>query len=127
MEYLVWLYLATRLDMISTMFGWAIFVSFVVIIISFVVSAERVEPGTAKAAKIWRRVAIFTFLVGFLGVALTPSKKDAMFIAAGVGVIEASKALAGSTVAKKSVEVVEAWLSKELENLKPKQVDNTKK
>ena len=47
--------------------------------------------------------------------ALVPSKQDAMFIAGGVGVIEAAKAVKGSDIAKTSVKIVEHWLNKQLQ------------
>lgn len=136
MEYFWWLYLATRLDGISAFFGWMTFLSVITVaasIILRIIWTTCIEDGTSEKEREealkrytpYRNSAIkmtylgvFLFLLFGASYALTPTKKDAMFIAGGVGVIEATKAVAGSDVAKKSVSVIEAWLEKELADLK---------
>lgn len=68
-----------------------------------------------------------TAIMGMIGQVLVPTKQDAMFIAAGVGVIEGSKALAGSEIAKTSVKIVEQWLQNELEEQMKKAPNKDKK
>jgi hypothetical protein len=128
MEYLGWLYLATRLDTISMWFGWLtaiavamVVITSVVILISYDMTYARgedaVEKREAFRAKLrpWRKWGIALFLVFGTLVSLTPTKKDAMIIAGGVGVIEATKAVAGSDIAKTSVKIIEKWLQEQLD------------
>ena len=119
MEYFWWLYLATRLDAIQNMFGWMIAVS---VLVSPPLCLASIDIGMEKT-RVYRWTLGAIFAVGVIGYTLVPSKKDAMFIAGGVGVIEASKAIAGSEIAKKSVAVIEQWLANELESLKNKKSD----
>lgn len=139
MEYIVWLYLATRLDAIGIFFGWMTAISVIVSIICIGIigfsdedsnwdysirrDAEKLSVEKASLrVKIrpWRNWGIILAVMSALMCALVPSKKDAMFIAGGVGVIEASKAVAGSVIAKHSVAIVEEWLSRELSEQKQK-------
>jgi hypothetical protein len=122
MEYLGWLYLATRLDAIHGMFVGMIPIGLGALAIVAFAGALFSNFNIASKDSVWywlrwwRRGLLAVAIVGVLGQALVPTKKDAMFIAAGVGVIEASKALAGSEVAKTSVKIVEQWLQNQLEN-----------
>lgn len=135
MEYFWWLFLATRLDSISTFFGWMTVLSFLMVIIAWVcimVGYGMLEPG-AVASKSpqeiaelqefrtkmypWRRWGIACFLTFAALYSFTPTKQDALFIAGGVGIIEGTKALQGSEIAKKSVLVVEQWLENNLTEL----------
>lgn len=109
MEYFWWMYLATRLDAIGSMFGGMLMVG-----ILLATALAIVSVGGEKTSTKFKALVGTLVVVGALGVALTPSKQDAMFIAAGVGVVEASKALAGSEMAKTSVSIVEQWLKNEL-------------
>lgn len=134
MEYFWWLYLATRLDGVKEFFGWMTAIGGIGIIFTIIAWCIMVadEPTSQlesrhlvwkKWVAPWRNFALVLFFVcGFI-YAITPTKKDAMFIAGGIGVIEGAKALHGSEIAKKSVSVVEAWLDKELSEL----VSSTKK
>lgn len=146
MEYLVWLYLATRLDAIGLFFGWMTAVSIIVTLISLGIIAFsdddstwdyaiRKDPEKLSVEKAqlrvkvrpWRNWGITLAVLSALMCALTPSKKDAMFIAGGVGVIEASKAVAGSVIAKHSVAIVEEWLARELSEQKQKSRDGRRR
>jgi len=139
MEYFWWLYFATRLDSFSEMFGWFIFLSIIAVFITTVArmvmicNTEEFKKETRNQTReeaerefaIWMRhfkkaqhVAILAFFASCFLYTATPTKRDAMFIAGGIGVIEAAKAMQGSAIAKKSVSVVEAWLEKELEQIK---------
>jgi hypothetical protein len=137
MEYLGWLYLATRLDTISMWFGWLtaisaamVVITTIVILISYDMTYERGEDAVAKREAFrgklrpWRKWGIALFLVFGSLVSLTPTKKDAMIIAGGVGVIEATKAVAGSDIAKTSVKIIEKWLQEQL-NDGPKKAEPT--
>lgn len=125
MEYFWWLYLATRLDIIlgtmhTLMFGSAMMLaagSF----ISFLIGMDEGMKETWNYWSGFRKLLICLFLVGLIGNILVPSKKDAMFIVGGVGVIEGVKTIQGSEIAKKSVAIIEQWLSNNLEELKQKE------
>lgn len=143
MDYIGWLYLATRLDGIKEFFGWLTFLAFLTVLIAWIViavtyamTADDSVTKDEKTLKIfedlrsrmypWRKWAIGVFiLVGFI-YAATPTKKDAMFIAGGVGVIEGAKALHGSEIAKKSVAIVEQWLENNLNELRDRRSDGKK-
>lgn len=139
MEYFWWLYLATRLDSIGEWFGWMTIVSALMVLValagvgiasddSIYSHEERISDEKLDAAKEkvrarfrpWRGWGMVLFVLFSCLYTATPSKKDAMFIAGGVGVIEASKAVAGSAIAKHSVDIVETWLDTELKQLKSK-------
>lgn len=137
MEYFWWLYLATRLDSIAGAFQAAIISSIIFIVVGAFVagiaSADLYRDVDARKQKIWatyrwwRNVAIVLLTISSIGAVFTPTKKDAMFIAGGVGVIEAAKAIQGSEIAKKSVQIIEQWLANELEDLKKENTKNSKK
>lgn len=116
MEYFWWLYFATRLDEIRSGFTICIFIGVFLFVTSMMAT---IDLGREKT-RAYRWSAVGVFILGMVGSVLVPSKQDAMFIAGGVGVIEASKAIAGSEIAKKSVSIVEQWLTNELENMKTK-------
>lgn len=122
MEYFWWLYAATRLDAILSLFtglmAIGVIAGFVSAAICFFRALEGDDPTVSALAKKAFWSACVMIAIGGLGQALVPSKQDALFIAAGVGVIEGARALQGSSVAQKSVQVVEAWLDQELESLK---------
>lgn len=140
MEYFWWLFLATRLDGISSFFGWMTFFSALTVLISWVCilvgygiietmmegtqkwEAKQVEDMREFRTKMypWRKWALVLFVVFSFLWALTPSKRDAMFIAGGVGVVEGVKALKDSSVAKQSVAIVEQWLENNLNELRDK-------
>lgn len=124
MEYIGWLYIATRLDAII---GCFIFIFAAGILGIFSIGISRVESGPYsfspkfvkefwESKKTFLRCSLSLIFVGILGIALVPSKNDAMFIAAGVGVIEGAKAVQGSEIAKKSVLIIEKWLDDQLKD-----------
>lgn len=131
MQYFWWLYLATRLDAIQCTFfifallsGITCVVGMMIFLMSHdsalwstygrtkdeVVADQKIFRSTVKKAAKWSLVVCIcsTFMYS-----LTPTKKDAMFIAGGVGVIEAAKAVKGSEIAKTSVKIIENWLNKQ--------------
>lgn len=128
MEYFWWLYLATRLDSIQNLFGWLIFFgvagTFASLVMAGVVldSTKNEEEYEKLMGKVrpWRRLAIGLLAFSMVAYALTPNRRDALFIAGGVGVIEGAKALQGSEIAQKSVAIVEQWLSNNLQELQAK-------
>lgn len=125
MEYFWWLYLATRLDAIQGTFHGMVAISLAALgLIAFITFLCTIDNGEFsdnwKVSRGYRYFAMVCLIVGVFGSALTPSKKDAMFIAGGVGVIEATKAVAGSKIAQTSVKIVEEWLDKELADIKAK-------
>lgn len=125
MEYFWWLYLATRLDAIQHAFHGMVAVSLASLaLMVFVTFLWTIDDGGFaekwKLSRAYRYMAIVCLFIGLIGGALTPDKKDAMFIAGGVGVIEATKAVAGSKIAQTSVKIVEEWLDKELADIKVK-------
>lgn len=135
MEYIGLLYLATRLDTISAAFGWLIGITVVMSIIGWVLTLialddnnyrgtdeerEAEQERDLKRIRRWRNGSMVAFFIFVFCYALTPTKKDAMFIAGGAAVIEATKAVAGSAIAKHSVSIVEEWLARELAEQKAK-------
>jgi hypothetical protein len=133
MDYIFWLYLATRLDAIHGMFhGMMPLAGGALVIICFAGALFSDFDITRKDnlwyyLRWWRRGLIAMFCIGAIGTALVPTKKDAMIIAGGVGVIEASKAVAGSEIAKKSVAIIEKWLQEQLDAIPAKKGDASKK
>lgn len=120
--------MATRLDAISGFFVAGVVISGIIaggsllaILLSsaFAESDSELEWNEKHHPKLrpWRKWGLISTGIFALFIALTPSRKDAMFIAGGVGVIEAAKAVAGSEIAKKSVAIIEQWLANNLTEL----------
>ena len=122
MEYAFWIYLVTRLDTIQSVFGWLIFLSVILLAGTLIINidSDYLKDETVNGAKFYRKIALSLFVMSIIGYTVTPTKQDAMIIAGSIGVIEATKALAGSEIAKKSVEIVEVFLANELEKQKSK-------
>ena len=107
MEHWFTLYLITRLDAIGNI---SITMTFLFVLAAFAVAGiTYVECEFARAKQPIKNmlIAAACSLAVFV---LTPSQKDVMFIAGGVGVIEAAKSETAQRVASKSVEAVERWL-----------------
>ena len=119
MDYIFLLYLTTRLNTIHGVFLILLIIGIFILISALFVKA--VSEGTADffrtypASKHW---LIFAITTGAIGVSIVPTQKDAMFIAAGIGVIEAAKAVQGSEIARSSVAIIETWLQKQEKELK---------
>lgn len=120
MEHFWTLYWITRLDSVGDLFVLLAILSLIGASVSAInyydnTSGYYTEPNT-QAAKAWKRYGVFfTFLVLIFSTAkaLMPSKEDAYFIAAGVGITEAVKSETAQRLASKSVGVIEQWLDKQ--------------
>lgn len=65
-------------------------------------------------ALMWGRRSLIGFAICAAVFAVTPSQKDALFIVAGVGVIEAAKTDTAKRLASKSVQIIEDFLDGQL-------------
>jgi hypothetical protein len=74
---------------------------------------ERMPEKYRHLLPLWKPLAIAAVLM-----TLMPSQKDAMFILAGTGVIEAAKTDTAQRIAGKSVDVVEKYLDELLKESK---------
>lgn len=107
MEHWFTLYLITRLDAIG---AGTFILSLVLAIVALVTfswggSEGKLDKAAPRVRKLLR-VAICSLIISML----VPSQKDAMFIAGGVGALEAVKSETAQRVANKSAEAVERWL-----------------
>lgn len=113
MEYAFWLYLLTRLDSIKSSLFALSWLTFALCALSFIVhllaSSEYEKEVKDKALWLSKKV-IWVFVVAEIGCVFTPSQKDAMFIAGGIGVIEAARSDVAQRIASKSVGVIERFL-----------------
>ena len=107
MEHWFTLYLITRLDAIG---ATTLILSLVLAIVALVTFSWGVSEGKLDKAQPRVRKLLIVAICSFIISVLVPSQKDAMFIAGGVGVLEASKSETAQRVANKSVEAVERWL-----------------
>ena len=107
MEHWFTLYLITRLDALGAA---SLVLSLVLAIVALVTFSWGADAG--KLDKVQSRVRKLLIVASCLLIVsvLVPSQKDAMFIAGGVGVLEAAKSETAQRVANKSVEAVERWL-----------------
>ena len=107
MEHWFALYLITRLDAI----GWVatllavLFAAVAVFVLAFGYEFNSFDRAKTNARKLLIAAACSLFIALF-----TPSQKDALFIAGGAAVIEATKSETAQRVASKSVEAVERWI-----------------
>ena len=107
MEHWFTLYLITRLDTI----GWVaillavLFATVAGFVLAFGYEANNFDRAKTNARKLLIAAACSLFVAVF-----TPSQKDALFIAGGAAVIEATKSETAQRVANKSVEAIERWL-----------------
>ena len=107
MEHWFTLYLITRLDAIGST---ALFLSPMLAIAALATFSWGISEGCLdKAQPRVRKLLKAAFCSLIISVSV-PSQKDAMFIAGGVGVLEAAKSETAQRVANKSVEAVERWL-----------------
>lgn len=107
MEHWFTLYIITRLDAIVNI---SIIMTILLVFAAFAAAGiAHVENGFARAKQPIKKMLIAAACSLAVSV-LTPSQKDVMFIAGGVGVIEAAKSETAQRVASKSVEAVERWL-----------------
>jgi hypothetical protein len=110
MEYAFWLYLLTRLDAFKDLFMNLSVVTGLGLVLTVVFSFIIVDTLGMNALKRILKWLGISFLCVELICALIPSKKDAMFIAGGIGVIEAARSDVAQRIASKSVGVIERFL-----------------
>jgi len=103
------LYVLTRLDIINTVAGVVAFFGFTAI--GFIMIGLTVENVWSKYRHIVTTY-IWIPVIATLVVIIVPDKKEAMFIVAGTGVIEAVKSDTAQRLAGKSVQIVENYLDK---------------
>ena len=68
---------------------------------------DHPESGGGKKAL---KRSIWVMFFSTVTLVLVPTQKDVLFMAGGVGIIEGTRALSGSSVAKNSLSIVEKWL-----------------
>ena len=107
MEHWFTLYLITRLDAIGAV---ALVLSLVLAIVALVTFSWGFSEGALDKVKSRARKLLIAAICSLIVSVLVPSQKDAMFIAGGVGVLEATKSETAQRVANKSVEAIERWL-----------------
>ena len=101
------LYLITRLDTI----GWvAILLTVLFAFVAAFVLTIGHEFNCFDRAKTNARKLLIAAACSLFVAVFTPSQKDALFIAGGAAVIEATKSETAQRVASKSVEAVERWI-----------------
>ena len=107
MEHWFTLYLITRLDAI----GWVanllsvLFTFVAVFVLAIGYDINKLDRAKPLGRKLLAAAACSLFVA-----VLTPSQKDALFIAGSIGVLEAAKSETAQRVANKSVEAIERWL-----------------
>lgn len=106
MEHLFTLYIITRLDTFGNVAAFLTFCFAGAAFVAFIMGLD----GSDKAKQTMKKLIIASAcsLTVFV---LTPTQKDAMFVAGGIGVIEAAKSETVQRVASQSVEAVERWLT----------------
>lgn len=114
------LYWITRLDslgalfvFLATVFAFGAFGCAVVYGCEAGSIYSKPNQCTLKTSKRWGVIFVLLALVFSTAKALLPSKEDAYFIAAGVGITEAVKSETAQRLASKSVSVIENWLDKQ--------------
>ena len=107
MEHWFTLYLITRLDAIGAV---ALVLSLVLAIVALVTFSFGFSEGKLDKAQPRVRKLLIAASCSLIVSVLVPSQKDALFIAGGIGVLEAAKSETAQRVANKSVEAVERWL-----------------
>lgn len=120
MEHFWTLYWITRLDSLGTLFLILASVSTfatAICVMSYINSGEgfykKADEQARKTCKRYGMFFAFLVLTFSTAKALMPSKEDAYFIAAGVGITEAVKSETAQRLASKSVGVIEQWLDKQ--------------
>ena len=116
------LYLLTRLDaLVGISVSMAIISGFAHVML-FLTDSEFVDKAFTKQ----RRLLMWMTILGVAGIMFIPSQKEAMFIVAGTGVLEAAKSDTAQRIAGKSVAVVEKYLDEALKD-KPKDTPKEEK
>lgn len=120
MEHFWTLYWITRLDSLGTLFLILASVSTfatAICVMSYIDCGEgfykKADEQARKTCKRYGMFFAFLMLAFSTAKALMPSKEDAYFIAAGVGITEAVKSETAQRLASKSVGVIEQWLDKQ--------------
>lgn len=78
---------------------------------------EELQPGIIRIRKLCKGLAIFFWTITTLTFTiniLLPTKKDAMVIVAGIGVVEAVKSDTAKSFASKSTQIIENWLDEQV-------------
>lgn len=78
---------------------------------------EDLQPGIIRVKKLFKGLAIFFWSVtciSFTVNMLLPTKKDAMVIVAGIGLVEAVKSDSVKSIASKSTQIIENWLDEQV-------------
>jgi len=146
MEYALLFYGVSILNNLKDIFGIFEFLFTVAVIILFIArlicwtercdswekdkTDEELAPGfkaTHGAIKKSFTAFLTLLIVVFFLDAILPSKKDAMVIVAGIGVVEAIKSETVKSVGSKSVAVVEKWLDEQLAETGKKAVNEASK
>ena len=116
------LYLLTRLDALVGISVSIAMISGFAYVILFFMDSQFVDKEFTNQ----RRLLMWMTILGVAGVMFIPSQKEAMFIVAGTGVIEAAKSDTAQRIAGKSVAVVEKYLDEALKD-KPKDTPKEEK
>lgn len=134
MEHFWTLYWITRLDSLGILFVFlavvfALFTAVCAVIYGCEAGSVYSKPNqsTLKTSKRWGVIFVLVALLFSIAKALLPSKEDAYFIAAGVGITEAVKSETAQRLASKSVGIIENWLDKQAktdDNEQVKQEEN---
>jgi hypothetical protein len=117
MDNIFLLYLLTRLDALQGLFiGLTIVCGFVALMCIIIGNVEEI-----KGVVNWGRRAAFGAVISAICATLVPTQKDALFILAGIGVIEAAKTDTAKRIASKSVQVIEDFLDSQINKKKSKE------
>ena len=134
MEHFWTLYWITRLDSLGTLFLILAVVSTLGVGVRVMNYIDCGEGPYRKAdetgMKTWKRYGMFfafLMLTFSTAKALMPSKEDAYFIAAGVGITEAVKSETAQRIASKSVGIIEQWLDKQSKTIDNEQAKQEEK
>lgn len=96
------LYLFTRLDILAT--GLLLIASCSAVVFPILVMAKN------DGLKVSLTLPKWVLAISIIGAVLVPTQKDALFIVAGTGVLEAAKTDTAKRIASKSVEAFEKAL-----------------
>ena len=120
MHEMIWLYLLTSLDGIICLAWMTLVIGGVCWVFYLMATHDSFlfakGEGEEKRARVWPYWKLFATCVVIL--VLVPDQKQATFILAGTGVIEAAKSDTAKRIAGKSVDVVEKYLDEMLKEEK---------
>lgn len=120
MNEMIWLYLLTRLDGIICLAWMTLVIGGTCWGMYLMATYDQFlfmdEDREEKRARVWPLWKLFAGCVVIL--VLVPDQKQATFILAGTGVIEAAKSDTAKRIAGKSVDVVEKYLDEMLKEEK---------